>query len=314
MVREGSHIAEQCDGVRCDMAMLMLNSVFERTWGSRAGQRPETDYWRGIIPALKKAHPDFLFIAEAYWDLEWELHQQGFDFCYDKRLYDRLEHEDAESVRLHLCADIGYQKKLLRFLENHDEPRAAAAFSAGREQAAALVAATVPGARLFHEGQLEGRKARLPVFLRRRPEEPANEGLENYYATLLKVIRRPIFHDGKWSLCERNGWPDNGSFQSLLTWTWWKGPERYLVAVNFSDQPLQARVLLPWPDIGDGLWQLTDEFSGARYERQGDGLAQSGLYVELGPWGYHLFSCRVTESHALGQRFVQAQGAKERTE
>jgi glycosidase len=109
-----STIAQQCDGVRCDMAMLMLNSVFERTWGSRAGPRPLTDYWRDVIPALKKARPDFLFIAESYWDLEWELQQQGFDFCYDKRLYDRLEHEGAESVRLHLCADLGYQKKLLR--------------------------------------------------------------------------------------------------------------------------------------------------------------------------------------------------------
>ena len=33
-----SSIAGQCDGIRCDMAMLLLNSIFERTWGSRAGQ------------------------------------------------------------------------------------------------------------------------------------------------------------------------------------------------------------------------------------------------------------------------------------
>ena len=70
-----------------------------------------------------KRIPKFLFIAEAYWDLEWELQQQGFDFCYDKRLYDRLEHENAESVRLHLCADLAYQDKLAAF---HREPRRAA--------------------------------------------------------------------------------------------------------------------------------------------------------------------------------------------
>jgi len=110
-----SSIANQCDGVRCDMAMLMLNSVFERTWGARAGQRPENDYWTQVIPAVKQSHPDFVFVAEAYWDLEWELHQQGFDFCYDKRLYDRLEHENAESIRLHRCAELGFQGKLLRF-------------------------------------------------------------------------------------------------------------------------------------------------------------------------------------------------------
>jgi hypothetical protein len=286
-----STIAQQCDGVRCDMAMLMLNSVFERTWGSRAGQRPETDYWIEVIPTLKKSHPDFLFIAEAYWDLEWELQQQGFDFCYDKRLYDRLEHENAESVRLHLCADLGYQKKLLRFLENHDEPRAAAAFSPGKEQAAALVTATLPGARLFHEGQFDGRKVRLPVFLGRRPVEPVNEGLKNYYTKLLKAIDRPAFRNGTWSLCERTGWPDNASFQNLLAWSWRWDPERWLIAVNLSDQRLQAQIHLPWPDTAGGMWQLTDVFSGTKYERLGDELVRSGLYVELGPWGYHFFAC-----------------------
>ena len=30
-------IAEQCDGVRCDMAMLVMNDTFARTWGARAG-------------------------------------------------------------------------------------------------------------------------------------------------------------------------------------------------------------------------------------------------------------------------------------
>ena len=101
-----SEIAEQCDGVRCDMAMLVLNAIFERTWGGRAGSRPASDYWTAVIPAIKGRHPEFRFIAEAYWDLEWELQQQGFDFCYDKKLYDRMEHGPAESVRLHLLADL----------------------------------------------------------------------------------------------------------------------------------------------------------------------------------------------------------------
>ncbi len=183
-----SNIANQCDGVRCDMAMLMMNSVFERTWGTRAGPRPATEYWVDAISAIKREHPDFLFIAEAYWDLEWELQQQGFDFCYDKRLYDRLEHENAESVRLHLCADLAYQNKLLRFLENHDEPRAASAFTPAKERAAAVTTSTLPGARLFHEGQFEGRKVRLPVFLGRRPEEPLDKQLQDFYTKLLAAI------------------------------------------------------------------------------------------------------------------------------
>ena len=65
-----SEIAEQCDGVRCDMAMLVMNDVFARTWGDRVGSAPESDYWPTVIPAVREAYPGFLFLAEAYWDLE----------------------------------------------------------------------------------------------------------------------------------------------------------------------------------------------------------------------------------------------------
>ena len=291
VIKTLSEIASQCDGVRCDMAMLLMNAIFERTWGVRAGQRPATEYWAEVIPAVRNAQPDFLFIAEAYWDLEWELQQQGFDFCYDKRLYDRLEHDNAESVRLHLCADRAYQQKLLRFIENHDEPRAAAAFSAAREQAAAVTTSTLLGARLFHEGQLEGRKVRLPVFLGRRPVEPIDTELRDFYGKLLAAINSPVFRDGQWSLCEPTGWPDNPSFHNVVAWSWYKGDEGYLIVVNLSDNAAQARVNVNWKNLGGSAWRLTDPLSGAHYERSGDDLLSSGLYVDLGPWAFHFFRC-----------------------
>ncbi len=164
-VRTLHEIADQCDGVRCDMAMLLINRVFEQTWGARAGQAPAGEYWREVIAAVRAHHPGFLFMAEAYWDLEWELQQQGFDYCYDKRLYDRLEHDFAEQIRLHLVADLAYQEKLVRFIENHDEPRAAATFADRKARAAATTILTLPGAKLLHEGQLDGRRVKLPVQL-----------------------------------------------------------------------------------------------------------------------------------------------------
>ncbi len=285
-------IAAQADGVRCDMAMLLLNSVFQRTWGERAGQPPQTDYWRQVIPAIKLFHPDFLFIAEAYWDLEWELQQQGFDFCYDKRLYDRLEHGTPENVRLHLSADLAYQAKLLRFLENHDEPRAATAFAGAKEKAAAVLTYTLPGARLFHEGQFEGRKVRLPVFLRRPPDEPIDDALRAFYSSLLRGINTPMFRDGEWSLCALAGWPDNHSCQNILAWSWHKDGERAVIAVNLSDQPAQGRVFLGWPDLSAGNWLLNDVFSGIEYHREGGDLLRSGLYVDLPGFGCHFLQCQ----------------------
>ena len=289
-------IAGQCDGVRCDMSMLLLNDVFERTWGARAGSRPATEYWDDVIPAIKQAHADFLFIAEAYWDLEWELQQKGFDFCYDKRLYDRLEHENAESMRLHLCADTAYQKRLLRFLENHDEPRAAAAFAPAKERAAAVVTSTQVGARMFHEGQFEGRKVRLPVFLGRRPHEPVDGELQEFYRSMLAFLNAPIFREGEWQLCERTGWPDNASFQNVVAWSWARSDDARLVIVNLSDQSAQANVRIARDELRSKSWRLADTLTGAVYERDGDEMLSSGLYVDLPAWGCHCFQLAATAS------------------
>lgn len=285
-----SDLAEQCDGVRCDMAMLLLNDIFARTWTHRAGPAPATEYWADVISATKRKSPNFLFIAEAYWDLEWRLQQLGFDFCYDKKLYDRLEHTSAEEIRLHLCADPAYQDKLIRFIENHDEPRAAASFTDAKQRAAAVTIATTPGAKLFHEGQFEGRKVRPPVFLRRRPDEPVNQELQQFYARLLHAVDHEIFREGEWSLCNRTGWPDNPSFLNLVTWTWKKASQRRLIVVNLSDSQSQALVQVPWADETKS-WHLADLLSEGTFERDGVEMKSPGLYIDLPPWSCHFFDC-----------------------
>lgn len=283
-----SEIADQCDGIRCDMAMLVLNDTFERTWGARAGTKPSEDYWRTIIPAIKKNHPDFKFIAEAYWDLEWELQQQGFDFCYDKKLYDRMEHGDAENVRQHLLADLPYQQKMVRFIENHDEPRAATAFPEAKGRAAALAILTLPGMKLLHEGQFEGLKIRLPVFLARRTLEPVNNNSAAFYKHLLQETNRDIFRNGNWSLSAKDGWPDNQTCQNILAWVWKNDKERFLIIVNFSDKPSQALVKVP---LHGKKWRLDDALSNESYERTGSDL-DTGLYVNLEPWKFHYFQLK----------------------
>jgi hypothetical protein len=282
-------IAGQCDGIRCDMAMLVINTVFERTWGARAGVRPVADFWTTVIPAIKAKWPEFRFIAEAYWEMEWELQQQGFNFCYDKKLYDRMEHGAAENMRLHLLADLPYQQGMVRFIENHDEPRAAVTFPDGKGRAAALAILTLPGARLLHEGQFEGRKVRLPVFLGRRPGEQADHDLAAFYTRLLKETGHDLFRNGEWRICERSGWPDNQSSQNILAWCWSMTDERRLIIVNFSDLTSQALVRVPWDELRGRTWCLNDMLSGEIYDRSGDEMRDSGLYVDLKPWRFHCF-------------------------
>jgi len=282
-----SEIASQCDGMRCDMAMLFMNIIFERTWGQRAGARPASAYWPELIQSVRRQYPETVFIAEAYWDLEWELQQQGFDFCYDKRLYDRLEHDGPESIHPHLSGDPAYQNKLVRFIENHDEPRAAATFSPEKHRAAAVTIASLPGARLFHEGQFEGRKVRLPVFLARRPEEAPDAQLQEFYQKLLPAINHPDLAAGEWRLCERSGWPDSQSHRNLIAWCWRQGEERHFIVVNLADSPSQGLIRLPWDELGGRMWRLSDELSGDAFDRDGGQILSPGLYVDLPAWRFH---------------------------
>jgi hypothetical protein len=269
------------------MAMLVMNDTFGQTWGPRVGDPPAQDYWPTVIPAVRATHPGFRFIAEAYWDLEWALQRQGFDFCYDKRLYDRLVHEGAEQVREHLLADVAYQDGLVRFVENHDEPRVASVFDPAREKGAAVATLAQTGARLVHHGQVEGRKVRLPVFLGRFPPEQVDADMADFHRRLLAALDDPTFRTGTWRLCDRSGWPGDDTFEDLVAWSW-EGDSRWLVVVNLSAETARGHVRAPWADLCGRPCQLTDPTTDVAYDRAGDDLCD-GLYVELGPWRWHLF-------------------------
>ncbi len=282
-------IASLCDGVRCDMAMLTTNRIFEQTWGAKAGSKPGKEFWRELIPAVKKTFPDFIFMGEVYWEMEWELQQQGFDFCYDKRLYDRMLHDSAESIRLHVTAGLDYQEKLVRFIENHDEPRVSARFDVPRHCAAAVLFATLPGARLFHHGQQEGNETKIPVFLGKPVPEIVNHDLKEFYRNLLHLTSQLLFHEGDWGLCNVFGWPDNDTTGNLLAWSWSQPEQRALVVINYSGQPAQGIISWPWNDDPEKTISLNDALHDATYLRSGEELQNNGLYVGLNAWEYHLF-------------------------
>jgi hypothetical protein len=277
-------IADRCDGVRCDMAMLLLPDVFERTWG-----RPMEPFWPGAIAAVRERHPDFRLLAEVYWDLEWTMMAAGFDYAYDKRLYDRLREGPARPVRDHLRADLEYQRRLARFLENHDEPRAAATFAEDQHRAAAVVTFLLPGLRFFHEGQLEGRKVHVSMHLGRRPEERVNARLQAFYGRLLAALRRPETHDGTWRLREcRPAWESNPTSDRFFVMSW-EGPAgRLLAAVNYGPARGQCRADAGFAGLG-GPVVLRDLLGDARYERDAAELAGPGLYLDMPAWGHHVF-------------------------
>lgn len=281
-------IAERCDGVRCDMAMLVTQDTFLHTWGGQFTP-PRAEFWPAAVTDLRARQPGFLLMAEVYWNLEWELQQQGFDYTYDKRLYDRILEGDPLVVRSHLTAKLDYQRRLARFVENHDERRAVEAFGLERSRAAAVLSYTLPGLRLVHEGQLEGRRVKVPVQLGRRPVEAPVVELELFYRRLLAALRAPVFHDGEWRLLEpQPSSHGNASSQDIIAHGWSLGDEQRLVIVNLSKNPAQCRLPLA-ATVSGKSWRLRDLLHDVTYERSGEEMADPGLYVDLPPFGYHLF-------------------------
>ncbi len=287
------NIAELCDGVRCDMAMLMTSDVFGRTWGERAGSIPKNEFWSDVIPTLKSNFPNFLFIAEVYWDMEWGLQQQGFDFCYDKRLYERLSYGDASTIKDHLRAELDYQSKLVRFIENHDELRAIEKFGEERSRAAAAIVLTLPGARLVYEGQTSGARIKLPVQLGRTPSEEKNEDFYKYYHDLLKSMPVIIFDSADWSLCEAQ--PVNSedmSNNNIISYLWRSNEFFRLIVVNFSPFLSKAHITSENLNYGDGDWTFTDLLIQSDYTYSGEDLSKFGLYIELSGWNTHIFDIK----------------------
>ncbi len=287
MIGELTRIAGQCDGVRCDMAMLVLPDVFERTWGIQAEL-----FWPKATESVRQAHPNFQFMAEVYWDREWDLQHQGFDYCYDKRLYDRLREHHARPVREHFWAGLDYQDKLARFLENHDEPRAAATFSREVHQAAAVITFLSPGLRFFHQGEFEGRHKRISPHLVRAPAEPIDTALSGFYARLLAALRLPAVRDGNWQLVEcRPAWGGNPTHDCFVAFAWEKSPaDRVITAVNYSDHQSQTKLRLPFAIESNKSYRFQDIMNNASYDHLGAELSTNGLFVDLPAWGCHVFS------------------------
>jgi glycosidase len=265
-------VAGVCDGLRCDMTMLLLPEVFQRTWGASM----EASFWPEAISRVKSRYPDFVFLAEVYWGLESTLQQQGFDFTYDKHLYDHLRAGRVSQVRQHLQADLAFQARCARFLENHDEARAETVFSE-KHQTSALLTYLAPGMRFFHEGQLEGRRIQHSIHLRRRPAEAMEQGtstLASFYQALLSLLRSTTLRSGTWQLH-----PGEGSCLAFH----WQGEENVLVVVNHGPDEATCLVSVPWPS-GDRERVLGEVIT---EEQRG----QESI-VQLPPWGYLVLCSR----------------------
>ncbi|TFF94866.1 MAG: alpha-amylase [Promethearchaeota archaeon] len=283
-------ISEICDGVRCDMAMLVTNEVLKRTWGDKVGNQPEKDFWEEIIPRVKDENPNFKFIAEVYWDMEWRLMQHGFDYCYDKKLYDIVVHGKVGDLREYLHADFNYQKTLVRFIENHDEKRAVKALGILKSKAAAILALTLPGMGLIHEGQMKGYEIRIPVQLKRRMNEMVKNNMLEFYRSLLTIIKDNDIKKNNWELCNvTQTTQEDQSNKYLISYHWWNAQEHYLFIINFSENFSKGKIKIPTLNLTSGKLKFKNLFTDEISKYAASDIQDNGFKVELASWKYNIF-------------------------
>ncbi|MBX7219704.1 MAG: hypothetical protein K1Y36_07145 [Blastocatellia bacterium] len=205
-------IAACADGVRCDMAMLVLREQVKHQWypnlPSRTfDKRMPREFWDRAITAARNVNPDFLFIAEAYWDTEPKLRNLGFDYTYHKRLYDALlSDKPFQRTRHHLAhATNAFLQHSVHFMENHDEDRLAARLAPLAARRAVFLSGLLPGMLLIHQGQMEGITEKVPVqrvkFVKRHK---VDKELRVFYADMLKTVAHSLFRQGSWLAADSN--------------------------------------------------------------------------------------------------------------
>jgi hypothetical protein len=279
-------VANHCDGVRCDMAMLHLNNIFANIWNPllHGEESPEKEFWTEAHEAL----PDLILLAEAYWNTEPRLLDLGFSFAYDKLLYDAVRDTKIGEARALISADQSYQRHLARLLENHDEARRAAVFGNERLPAVGTLMATLPGIRLYHQGELDGLKVHLPITLRIAAAEPADPFSVTFFRKILGITNDEVFHSGSWSLLDVVPDSDDTS-ANLMVYEWRSEKVWKVIVVNLAGNPSQGRVKLGDRISPTQQYVFHDQLNEERYLRNGAELHSVGLFVRLEGGQAHLF-------------------------
>jgi len=268
------------------MAMLCLSDIFSRIWGRLDLPVPPREFWHEALQVVRARFPDFCCIAEVYWGLQGRLQQLGFQLTYDKEFYDALLARDIDRLGASICTPHTPLEANVRFLENHDETRAAACFSDHQQEAAMLTIATLPGAILLHEGQTEGYRVRTPVQLRRRRQEPGNQRLQRFYERFLSL---PDIRQGHFVVlhaCPVHAGDD--TYKALLAWAWAHETQCWLVVINYAERMSQGLLNLAALPLPSGVVRFRDHLHDSTYEHSCETVQGPGLPVVLLPFGTHL--------------------------
>ena len=281
-------ISEYCDGVRVHLAQYLITDQFATYWTDELDgfSKPDVEFWKEAIDRVRHNYPDFVMMAESYgYENQEMLLNCGFNYIYEKELIDHLANGDIAGFRNLIFQNHFITKKMVHFIENHDEPRSITRFWGNQRAAMAATVAllTLPGIRLINFHQWLGYKNQIDVNLRRALKEPCDQKTVLFYSRLFRVLETNAIRYGTWEPLPVY------DAENVVAWKWVKDNQHLLVTVNFSnnwsggrvicnDAPLEMREI----DVHEMIYNTT-------YVRDPQEMRDTGLVLYLEAYQSQIF-------------------------
>lgn len=238
-------VSDLCDGFRIHLAQYLINANFAEYWTQELFtpqspnyvdvdfKNPQNEFWLNAITRIRNQNPNFVLIAESYgYENQASLLNSGFNYVYEKELLDKLVFSDVNGFRNMIFNNkFITSKKMVHFVENHDEVRVLHRFWKNEKMACAGSAAllTLPGIRLFYFHQWLGYMNQVDVNLRRCFKPSTNATIAQFYKRLFRILDTNAIRYGNWyPLVVHNS-------ESIIAWKWIKDDQHILVTVNINN-------------------------------------------------------------------------------
>ncbi len=281
------------------------------------------EFWREVVDRLATEAPDTLLLAEAFWLLEgYFVRTLGMHRVYNSAFMNMLRDEDNAKYRLVLKNTLEFDPEVLRrfvnFMNNPDERTAVDQFGKDNKYfGICTLMVTLPGLPMFGHGQVEGYAEKYGMEYRRAywDEYPDQSLIERHGREIFPLLHQRYLFAGVENFLLYDFFSTDGKVnEDVFSYSNTFGSEKSLVAfhnknghaagwirtsVMYSakdeengDRVLMQKTLgvgLAIPPANNRFTVFRDHQSKLEYIRRNSELCDKGLYVELGPYEYHVF-------------------------
>lgn len=281
------------------------------------------EFWREVVDRVAAEAPDTLLLAEAFWLLEgFFVRTLGMHRVYNSAFMNMLRDEDNAKYRSVMKNTLEFDPEILRrfvnFMNNPDERTAVDQF--GKENkyfGICTMMVTLPGLPMFGHGQIEGFAEKYGMEYRKAywDEQTDSSLIQRHEREIFPLLHNRRLFAGVENFLLYDFFDNHGNVnEDVFAYSNGYGSDRALVAYQNRNAHaagwIRTSVAFSVKADGDGTRVLVQKSLGAglgldpqgnrftifrdhltqlAYIRPNTELCEKGLYVELGPYHYHVF-------------------------